>query len=140
MATVLFYTCIYSPFLRIKGILKNILGFLICMHHHHVECAYCSKGIDSIQKTSYIDLPMSTYKDLKSHEFCNDNDNEDDEPCSVCLVEFEGEDLVSKLSKCGHVFHMTCIDKWVDRNQFTCPLCRTSFLNLHETSSYVSCK
>ncbi|KAJ6369118.1 hypothetical protein OIU78_001481 [Salix suchowensis] len=49
-----------------------------------------------------------------------------DESCSICLVEMEEEDAVSQLSRCMHVFHMDCIDKWIQRDHFTCPLCRTS--------------
>ncbi|KAH8510136.1 hypothetical protein H0E87_007889 [Populus deltoides] len=49
-----------------------------------------------------------------------------DVSCSICLVELEKEDAVSQLSRCMHVFHMDCIDKWIQRGHFTCPLCRTS--------------
>ncbi|KAJ6937597.1 hypothetical protein NC652_012039 [Populus alba x Populus x berolinensis] len=49
-----------------------------------------------------------------------------DVSCSICLVELEKEDMVSQLSRCMHVFHTDCIDKWIQRDHFTCPLCRTS--------------
>jgi hypothetical protein len=40
--------------------------------------------------------------------------------CSICL-EFMYK--FKKLTKCGHQFHQTCIEKWFEKNN-TCPLCR----------------
>ncbi|KAL1226266.1 RING-H2 finger protein ATL64 [Cardamine amara subsp. amara] len=45
------------------------------------------------------------------------------EECSVCLSEFEEEDEGRLLPKCGHAFHVDCIDTWF-RSRSTCPLCR----------------
>ncbi|KAG2309697.1 hypothetical protein Bca52824_029445 [Brassica carinata] len=45
------------------------------------------------------------------------------EECSVCLSEFEEEDQGRLLPKCGHAFHVDCIDTWF-RSTSTCPLCR----------------
>ncbi|KAF8047855.1 hypothetical protein N665_2799s0003 [Sinapis alba] len=46
-----------------------------------------------------------------------------EEECSVCLSEFEEEDQCRLLPKCGHAFHVDCIDTWF-RSTSTCPLCR----------------
>jgi hypothetical protein len=50
--------------------------------------------------------------------------------CAVCLKPFEMESkkrvFVKKL-KCGHVFHGSCIDKWLARAQ-NCPCCRESII------------
>ncbi|XP_019058502.1 PREDICTED: RING-H2 finger protein ATL5-like [Tarenaya hassleriana] len=43
--------------------------------------------------------------------------------CSVCLSEFEENDEGRVLPKCGHAFHVDCIDTWF-RSRSTCPLCR----------------
>lgn len=32
--------------------------------------------------------------------------------CSVCLGDFDEEDLV-RVTKCRHVFHSECIEEWV---------------------------
>ncbi|CAH8266297.1 unnamed protein product [Arabidopsis lyrata] len=48
---------------------------------------------------------------------------EEKEECSVCLSEFEEEDEGRLLPKCGHSFHVDCIDTWF-RSRSTCPLCR----------------
>ncbi|EFJ19341.1 hypothetical protein SELMODRAFT_39719, partial [Selaginella moellendorffii] len=44
--------------------------------------------------------------------------------CAVCLGDFqEGED-VKILPKCGHGFHVECIDTWLSIHSNVCPLCR----------------
>ncbi|XP_050226542.1 brassinosteroid-responsive RING protein 1-like [Mercurialis annua] len=45
--------------------------------------------------------------------------------CAVCLVEFEDQDEIRRLTNCRHIFHKSCLDKWVGYDQKTCPLCRT---------------
>jgi len=47
------------------------------------------------------------------------------EKCSICLEEFG--DMVNnckRLVNCGHVFHRSCIMKWVQMDNFSCPFCR----------------
>lgn len=50
------------------------------------------------------------------------------ESCAVCLYEFEGGDEIRWLRNCKHIFHRTCLDRWMDHDQKTCPLCRTQFV------------
>ncbi|KAG8475123.1 hypothetical protein CXB51_031979 [Gossypium anomalum] len=50
------------------------------------------------------------------------------ESCAVCLCEFEGKEEIRWLKNCKHVFHRKCLDRWMDHDQVTCPLCRTSFV------------
>ncbi|RAL51049.1 hypothetical protein DM860_005405 [Cuscuta australis] len=50
------------------------------------------------------------------------------ESCAVCLYEFDGGDEIRRLTNCRHVFHRGCLDRWMDHDQKTCPLCRTPFI------------
>ncbi|KAL6553612.1 Homeobox protein B-H1 [Orobanche gracilis] len=50
------------------------------------------------------------------------------ERCVVCLYEFRGEDEIRRLANCRHIFHRSCLDRWMDHEQKTCPLCRTQFI------------
>lgn len=45
--------------------------------------------------------------------------------CVVCLEEFEDGEKGRTLPKCGHNFHLDCIDMWLHSHS-TCPLCRAS--------------
>ncbi|KAF9699940.1 hypothetical protein EKO04_001954 [Ascochyta lentis] len=55
-----------------------------------------------------------------------------DAECPVCITEIDsnerGEDEQPVLTKCGHVFHKLCLDKWINdsgmKTSNTCPSCR----------------
>lgn len=44
------------------------------------------------------------------------------ERCTVCLMDFESDEEVRSL-RCSHVFHVACIDRWLIYNK-KCPVCR----------------
>lgn len=50
------------------------------------------------------------------------------ESCTVCLYEFAGGEEIRRLANCRHIFHRSCVDRWMDHDQKTCPLCRTPFV------------
>ncbi|KAL6124161.1 hypothetical protein ACLB2K_076676 [Fragaria x ananassa] len=50
------------------------------------------------------------------------------ESCAVCLYEFEGSEEIRCWPNCKHIFHRACVDRWMDHDQKTCPLCRTAFV------------
>lgn len=45
--------------------------------------------------------------------------------CSVCLTEFQEEEKLRVLPNCSHLFHIDCIDTWLQGNA-NCPLCRST--------------
>ena len=45
----------------------------------------------------------------------------EDAKCVICLGEYEVGDDLRKL-RCGHQYHIECVDEWLKRNS-TCPLC-----------------
>ncbi|GFZ06808.1 brassinosteroid-responsive RING-H2 [Actinidia rufa] len=51
-----------------------------------------------------------------------------DESCTVCLYEFEAGEEIRWLTNCRHIFHRSCVDRWMDHDRNTCPLCRTPFV------------
>lgn len=51
-----------------------------------------------------------------------------DETCAVCLYEFEGDEEVRCMRNCRHVFHRWCVDRWIDHDRKTCPLCRKAMV------------
>ncbi|XP_051198545.1 uncharacterized protein [Lolium perenne] len=49
---------------------------------------------------------------------------EDAATCSVCLGAFQNGESVRLLPACLHLFHIECIDPWLDAHS-TCPICRS---------------
>ncbi|CAL0299857.1 unnamed protein product [Lupinus luteus] len=45
--------------------------------------------------------------------------------CAICLNEFQENEKLRIVPNCSHVFHIDCIDIWLQNNA-NCPLCRTS--------------
>ncbi|KAG0532572.1 hypothetical protein BDA96_04G118700 [Sorghum bicolor] len=44
--------------------------------------------------------------------------------CAVCLEDLRGGEMVRSLPECRHLFHVGCIDAWLQMH-VTCPLCRS---------------
>lgn len=69
-------------------------------------------------------IPIFRYKNGGNG---NGNEKEVEEgsfyECAVCLNEFLEEEKLKKIPNCGHVFHIDCIDVWLQNNA-NCPLCR----------------
>ncbi|PWZ39006.1 RING-H2 finger protein ATL3 [Zea mays] len=43
--------------------------------------------------------------------------------CAVCIAEVAAGEAARVLPRCGHAFHVGCVDAWL-RSHSTCPLCR----------------
>ncbi|KAL3624479.1 hypothetical protein CASFOL_031147 [Castilleja foliolosa] len=56
----------------------------------------------------------------------------EDAQCSICLAEYEEKEVLRIMPKCGHSFHLPCIDVWLEI-QSTCPVCRVSLQGSIET-------
>lgn len=55
-----------------------------------------------------------------------------DNICVICQEEITGPCILRKITKCGHKFHLECLDKWLE-NKITCPSCRADIrLNIDE--------
>ncbi|XP_038970807.1 E3 ubiquitin-protein ligase ATL4-like [Phoenix dactylifera] len=65
---------------------------------------------------------------VKFSSFRRSSSQGEEPTCAVCLGELEARHEVRELGNCCHAFHKGCIDKWVDRGQVTCPLCRAQLL------------
>ncbi|XP_041002239.1 brassinosteroid-responsive RING protein 1-like [Juglans microcarpa x Juglans regia] len=76
-------------------------------------------------------LPVMKFQD---HADCAEV-GDPPESCAVCLYEFEGGEEIRWLRNCRHIFHRACMDRWMEHEQRTCPLCRTLFVPDHEMKS-----
>lgn len=59
-----------------------------------------------------------------SDDQTEDNEDEEDGRCLVCLEGYKDNDLLGML-KCGHDFHSSCIKKWLQVKN-ACPVCKSA--------------
>lgn len=83
----------------------------------------------AVQSESAGAVPTSVGDDVgeaAGHDRARDGEQaveqNEEEPCSVCMEEFEDHDDV-KVLPCGHIFHVECIDSWLTIDH-VCPICR----------------
>ncbi|RAL54512.1 hypothetical protein DM860_001640 [Cuscuta australis] len=53
-----------------------------------------------------------------------EDDGEEAEVCSICLLEYQDEETVATL-QCGHEYHPDCIKQWLSKKK-ACPFCRAT--------------
>ncbi|MBA0768506.1 hypothetical protein Gotri_017302 [Gossypium trilobum] len=67
-------------------------------------------------------LDESVIRKIPIFQFKNEGESCE---CAVCLNEFNQDEKLRIIPNCSHVFHIDCIDAWLQNNA-NCPLCRTS--------------
>nr|XP_034591789.1 RING-H2 finger protein ATL43-like [Setaria viridis]TKW21739.1 hypothetical protein SEVIR_4G141000v2 [Setaria viridis] len=68
-------------------------------------------------------LPSFTYSRSVTHNVTGGG-GEEAATCSVCLGAFQTGETVRLLPVCLHLYHVECIDPWLDAHS-TCPVCRS---------------
>lgn len=71
------------------------------------------------------------FNNTKIKLYSTENNNETDEEgnveeipkCSICLENIENNQIIREITKCKHIFHVECADKWFENN-IKCPNCR----------------
>ncbi|XP_038979435.1 E3 ubiquitin-protein ligase RHA1B-like [Phoenix dactylifera] len=87
-------------------------------HGQHHRPEFRSASAMLIQEV----LPVVRYEELAGEgQHLGDS-------CAVCLYEFEAAEEVRRLANCRHIFHRGCLDRWMEHDQRTCPLCRTPLI------------
>ncbi|KAG0586440.1 hypothetical protein KC19_2G090700 [Ceratodon purpureus] len=72
-----------------------------------------------------VGLEKAVIEALPTFEFDGDDLKGGALECAVCLEDFESGEKGRTLPKCGHHFHLDCVDMWLYSHS-TCPLCRAS--------------
>ncbi|KAL7615971.1 hypothetical protein Lser_V15G00076 [Lactuca serriola] len=75
-----------------------------------------------------VGLQPSVINSITVIKFNRGDNMIDGTDCSVCLSEFEDDEILRLLPKCNHAFHIPCIDTWL-RSHTNCPLCRAGVLS-----------
>lgn len=78
-----------------------------------------SRGLDESVIRS---IPIFQFKNIKKQD---PEKGISFSECAVCLNEFHEQEKLRMIPNCGHLFHIDCIDVWLQNNA-NCPLCRTS--------------
>ncbi|XP_010413108.1 PREDICTED: RING-H2 finger protein ATL64-like [Camelina sativa] len=84
----------------------------------HLRALSASPGDQALDPAVLEKIPIFVYS--------SSNSKVEKGECAVCLSEFEEEEEGRLLPKCGHSFHVSCIDTWF-RSRSTCPLCRAHY-------------
>ncbi|GAB2212299.1 hypothetical protein Droror1_Dr00025652 [Drosera rotundifolia] len=110
-------------FFQLIGLPDFLEPDINCQQYHStVSSSLCSLQPDVSVSAELIRemLPVVKYSEMEFD--CSA------ESCAVCLYEFEGEEEIRQLPNCRHIFHRSCLDRWMDLDHKTCPLCRTHFV------------
>jgi len=71
-----------------------------------------------------VTLTKQQFDKLFSETVKENNKQNYESECNICMDEYKLEDVVVKLG-CKHVFHKDCICNWLCNERVTCPVCRT---------------
>lgn len=118
--------------------LWTLLSILMC------SCACCSMliFIDFVGEDNRPTPQRAVRRQLSSNQvrsnfpsFVYHPGNHVDQPlddeCAICLDDFE-EGMHLKKLPCGHVFHSTCVARWLIERHAVCPLCKMDLFEEEE--------
>ncbi|KAL0013399.1 hypothetical protein SO802_000468 [Lithocarpus litseifolius] len=110
-----------------------LLLHLSLSHHRHRHRRGSSLSLATAAPSSGLSptvldaLPRFRLKRTQPHRRNNGSGSDvvlgGDDDCVVCLDAFKDAQWCRKLSACGHVFHMRCVDSWLAKVA-ACPICR----------------
>ncbi|CAM8876676.1 unnamed protein product [Rhodiola kirilowii] len=118
-----------SIFTHLRNLISSIFSFLglsdflepdIVWHHNLPSTPESSHSVSAALIRTI--LPVVKFSDLPA------SIHPKPDICAVCLHDFEPDSEIRRLTNCRHVFHRCCLDRWMDCDQRTCPLCRTAFV------------
>ncbi|KAG4989306.1 hypothetical protein AAZX31_11G194600 [Glycine max] len=97
-------------------------------HHFHSftiedSSPLSTKGLDS---STIRTIPLFIYEHNNNNNKKVEEEEEELE-CVICLSAFKNGEVGRCLPKCGHGFHVECIDMWLSSHS-NCPICRTSIV------------
>lgn len=81
-----------------------------------------------LQQQPKCGLEQSIINSIPIIVFKNSTNGPSELECSICLGEFIVNEKLRCLQDCNHLFHIDCIDVWLQNNA-NCPICRTSICN-----------
>ncbi|OMP02433.1 Zinc finger, RING-type [Corchorus olitorius] len=98
-------------------------------HHFHAfafDTTFPSSPLKGLDSSAISSIPLFVFK-FGELEFKHGLE------CVICLTPFEDNDVGRNLPKCGHCFHVECIDMWL-QSHINCPICRAPVLSNDKVS------
>jgi len=85
-------------------------------------CYFERRSLGVASRFSYISTGLTSREISELPSYAASSELTEKE-CSICLESYRVGVKVKKLPRCMHIFHVSCIDQWLQRKT-TCPLCR----------------
>ena len=80
-------------------------------------------------RESNDDGPPMSYEQIQALPSSNYPRGNNNEKCTICQFDFCYNDVVTKLTKCQHIFHKSCLSNRLSaRRSSKCPTCRVSII------------
>ncbi|KAJ1263434.1 hypothetical protein BS78_09G184400 [Paspalum vaginatum] len=76
-----------------------------------------------IKRRALRSIPVEVYGHGAGGGAAAAEEEEEEDVCAICLGEFADGDKVRVLPRCGHGFHVPCVDAWL-LSRASCPTCR----------------
>ena len=90
---------------------------------------------DSVPMYSASDKFLKSLKD-KEVQFKSFESDKVNCSCTICLEEFESDDLVIQQPCCKNILHAKCLTTWLSDCNHVCPICRFEFEKDENTISH----
>ena len=86
-----------------------------------------------VQKVRLANTLHKRFRDATEADLKGSGEEEDgrSDSCAICLGKMVAspatiDALKPQVLLCGHVYHRTCLRSWLDKESFSCPICRAS--------------
>ena len=124
---------------KCKGLLtaKNLMGRLASYPNRNTTTSEDEDPPKEVATDKSGSLRFCSDEIIVQDEECGHEDDsiddDDSHKCLICLEKFQVEDVVSWASNdgCNHVFHHSCLRKWLLRKT-NCPCCRNTVLSVDQ--------
>ncbi|XP_051190875.1 RING-H2 finger protein ATL39-like [Lolium perenne] len=90
----------------------------------HYEELHRLRQATAVNPAARRRLPAFRYDRSVKHNVVDGGEEEPAAACPVCLGAFRLGETVRLLPMCLHLYHVECIDPWLDAHS-TCPICRS---------------
>jgi E3 ubiquitin-protein ligase ATL10/75/76/77/78 len=99
-----------------------------------VAASSCAGVRGGIKKRALRSIPVEVYVGRDEKEEEEEEEAGSGDVCAICLGEFADGEKVRVLPRCGHAFHVPCVDAWL-LSRGSCPTCRRPVMDAKPASA-----